>query len=64
MQRKTVIMDVTSHLFRNCNPCWGQWTEEEGPSESTEKERRNGRSYLEKQLGREVTENEIIPAVF
>lgn len=56
-------MDVASHLLGECNPCREAWTEEGSPSEPIGKERRNERSYLEKQLGREAIENGMMPAV-
>lgn len=57
------MMDVASHLLGECNPCREAWTEEGSPSEPIGKERRNERSYLEKQLGREAIENGMMPAV-
>lgn len=47
-QRKD-FMKVIGHLFGECNPCCREQAEG-NPFESTGQERRNGRSYLEKQL--------------
>ena len=58
------MSDVASHLLGKQNPFFEERIAEGSPAESAGKERRNKRHYLEQQLGRKATENEMFHAGF